>query len=92
MCNELGCLSQVCKTRTVTDTIEFILHRDKPKYRKPTYVRAVCDIQTQKSDTHIKIVTVGRNLVDYLGEISTPTSDLKTMKLHENIVISDIKS
>ena len=33
MYNELGCLSQGCKTHAGTDTIELILHKDKPKYR-----------------------------------------------------------
>ena len=30
--------------------------------------------------------------MDYPGEVSTPTSDLTTMKLHVNITISDVKS
>ena len=39
--NELGRLLQGCKTHAGTDTIEFIIHKDKPKYRKETYVREV---------------------------------------------------
>ena len=31
-------------------------------------------------------------MIDYPGEVSTPTSYLKTMKLHVNIAISELKS
>ena len=31
-------------------------------------------------------------MIDYPGEVSTPTSDLTTMKLHVNSAISDLKS
>ena len=44
MCNELGRLSQGWKEHALTDTIEFILHQDKPKDRRATYVRDVCNI------------------------------------------------
>ena len=36
------------KKNAVNDTINFILHRDKPKDRIATYVRSVCDIRPQK--------------------------------------------
>ena len=48
MCNELGCLSQGWKSHARTDTIEFISHKDKPKNRRATYVRAVCNIRPKK--------------------------------------------
>ena len=48
MCNELGRLSQGWKTHSGTDTIEFIYHKNKPRYRNANYIRAVCDIQLQK--------------------------------------------
>ena len=74
------------------DTIELIFHKDKPKDRSATYVRAVCNIQPQKTDTHRTRLTAGGNLIDYPGEVSTPTSDLTTMKLHINSAISEFKS
>ena len=37
----------------VTDTIEFIFHKEKPKDRRATYSRLVCDIRQQKTETHI---------------------------------------
>ena len=36
-------------------------------------------------------LTKGVNLIEYIGEFITPTSDLIIMKLHVNNVISDIK-
>ena len=92
MCNELGSLSQGWIEHLGTDTIDFIFHKEKPKDLRATYVRAVCDIQPQKTETHRTRLTAGGNLIDYLGEVSTPTSELTTMKLHVNSVISDVKS
>ena len=92
ICNELGRLSQGCQTHAVTGTIYFILHRDKPKYIIATYVRAVCDIIPKKTETHIIRLTAGGNIIDYPGQVSAPTSDLNTMKLHINRSISNIKS
>ena len=74
-----------------TDTNEFIFHKDKPKYRRATYVRAVCDIRPQKTETRSTILTAGGNIIYYPGEVGTPTSDLTTMKLHVNRDISDVK-
>ena len=84
MCNELGPLYQGWKSHAGTDTIEFIFHKDKPKDRKATYVRAVCNIRPQKTETHRTRLTAGGKLIDYPGEVSTPKSDLTTMKLHIN--------
>ena len=55
-------------------------------------MRSVCDIRRQKTHTHRTILNVGGNIIDYPVDISTPTSDLTTMKLHVNIAISDVKS
>ena len=45
---------------------------------------------TPKTETHITRLTAGGKLIDYSGEVSTPTSDLTTMKLHVDITISDV--
>ena len=68
-----------------TDTIEFVFHKNKPKDRRATYVRAICNM------THRTRLTAGVNLIYYPGEVRTPTSDLTIMKLHVNSAISDIK-
>ena len=68
------------------------LHKDKPKNRRETYVRVLYDIRPHKTETHRTRLTSRVNIIDYPGELSTPTSDLTTMKLHVNSTISDIKS
>ena len=90
--NEIGRLYQGWKERVGTNTIKFIFHKDKPKDRRATYVRAVFNIRPQKTDTHRTRLTAGGNLIDFPGEVNTPTSDLTTMKLHVNSAIPDVKS
>ena len=92
MCNELGRLSQGWEKHSGTDIIEFILQKDKPKYRRETYVRKVCNITPQNTENHRTRLTAGGNIIYYTGEVSTPTSDLTNMKLHVNSIVSDIKS
>ena len=75
-----------------TDTIEIILHREKPKYRRSTYVRAVCDIIPQKTETRMTRLTARVNRIDYPVEFSTPTPYLTTMKWHVNSAIYYIKT
>ena len=75
----------------VTDTIYFIFHKYKPKNRRVSYVKAVCDIITHKTETHITRLTSGVNVIYYSVEVSTPKSDLTNMELHVNSSISDIK-
>ena len=55
-------------------------------------MRSVCDIKPHKKETHRTRLTSWRDLIDYSGDVSTPISDLTTMKLHFNSAISDIKS
>ena len=52
---------------------------------------AVCDVRTQKTETHRTKLTTGGNLIYYPGEVSTPISYLTTTKLHVNSAISDVK-
>ena len=47
---------------------------------------------TKKIETHRTRLTAKGNLIDYSGEVSTPTSDLTAMKLHIKSAISDVKS
>ena len=91
MCNKLGHLSQEWKINAGIGDIDFILHKDKSKDIKSTYVRALCDILPQKSETHRTSLIAEGNIIYYPGEFITPTSDLNTMKLNVNSFISDIK-
>ena len=91
MCNGCGHLSQDLNKHALTDTIYLFLRKDKPKDIRAAYVIEVCDIRPHKTETHITRLATGGNLIDYPGEVSTPTSDLTTMKLHVNSTISDVK-
>ena len=45
---------------------------------------------TTKIETHRTRLTAGGNIIDYSGEVSTPTSELTTTKLYVNSSISDV--
>ena len=75
-----------------TDKIEFKFPQGQTRDRKATYMRAVCNIRPQKTDTHQTRITAVGNLIYYPREFRTPTSDLTTMELHVNSAISDVKS
>ena len=55
-------------------------------------MREVLNIRPQKTETHRRRLTVGVNLIDHPGDVSTPTSDLTTIKININSAISDVKS
>ena len=59
MCKKIGRLSQGWGKHAVTDTIEFIFHKDKPKERRTTYVRAVYDFFPQKTETYRTRINAG---------------------------------
>ena len=73
-----------------TNTIFFIHPSKIPKGRKATYARFVCDYRPQKTEKERTRLTVGGNLIDYPGEVSTWTADITTAKLLFNSVISDV--
>ena len=55
----------------------------------PTYGRLVCDIKTNKIETHRTRLTIGGNLIEYPGKKSTATADLITIKCQLNAIISE---
>ena len=79
---KIGRFSQGWGKHAGTYIIEFISHKEKPKDRKATYVRELCDIRPYKKETHRTRLTAGGNLIDYSVDVITPTSDLNIMKLH----------
>jgi hypothetical protein len=87
--NEFGRLAQGIKGRVeFTDAIDFIHFHEKPKDKKATYGRVVCTVRPQKKEQNRTRITVGGNLIDYPGDVSTQTADLTTFKTHLNSVIS----
>ncbi len=59
-----------------------------PKDRTITYIRVVVDHRPQKEDPNHIWITAGGNLIDYPGELTTRTADIRTAKLLWNSVIS----
>eukprot|EP00957_Ditylum_brightwellii_P109662 8364670-Ditylum_brightwellii.AAC.1 len=90
MANELGRLAQGVGNRIKgMDTIIFTKYDQVPQGKLPTHARIVCDIRPQKEETHQTRITVGSNLVNYQGNVSTPTAELSTAKLLFNSVFPE---
>ena len=68
--------------------IFFVKKESIPKNKNITYAIIVCEIRPQKAETHRTRITVGGNLINYEGEVYTPTSDLTTAKVLFNSVVS----
>jgi hypothetical protein len=62
--------------------------RNIPKDRTVTYARIVVDYRPQKADPYRVRVTVGGNLLNVPGDLSTRTAEMTTSKLLFNSVIS----
>jgi hypothetical protein len=88
--NELGRLANGIGTRmkTGTNTIKFIERHHVPSDRTVTYGRIVVSVCPQKAEVKQTRLTVGGNLIDYPGDISTKTAGLITAKVLFNSVIS----
>jgi hypothetical protein len=79
--NELGRLAQGIGNREKgTNTICFIPHSQIPHNRckDVTYGRICVDHRPQKKETNRTRLTAGGNLIDFPGDVSTPTADPTT--------------
>jgi hypothetical protein len=87
--NEFVRLAQVVGYRIeVSNTIFFIPRQVVPKGKIITYGRFVVDIPPNKSETHRVRLTLGDNLIQYPGDVSTRSADLTTSKCLWNSTIS----
>eukprot|EP00804_Cyclotella_cryptica_P024309 CCRYP_020871-RA/>CCRYP_020871-RA protein AED:0.34 eAED:0.32 QI:0/0/0/1/1/1/2/0/475 len=90
MCKELGRLAQGWDGRRGTDTIFFMSHdeiKQIPRDQTVTYARIVVNYRPQKDDPNRVRITVGGNLINYPGELTTRTADLTTAKILWNSTI-----
>lgn len=71
-----------------TDTIKCIKFEDIPTGYKCTYGQIVVDIKDNKLEMYRTWVTVRGNLITYLGSVTTSTSELTTIKMLFNSVVS----
>jgi hypothetical protein len=86
--NEFGRLAQGVGDRVEgSNTFFFILHQAVPKCKIITYGRFVVDIRPNKSEIHRVRLTVGGNLIQYPGDVSTRSAYLTTSKCLWNITI-----
>ena len=90
LANEFGRLSQgVSKIIEGTNTIYFIPKEEVPfKTKKVIYPKIVCNIRPIKAETHSTRITIGGNLLDYAGTLTTPTATITTAKCLFNCVVS----
>jgi hypothetical protein len=91
MCKELRRLATGWEGEQGTETIEFMTIDEIkaiPKDQTITYARIVVDYRPQKKDPNRVHITVGGNLIDYPGELSTRTADLITSKILWNSTLS----
>jgi hypothetical protein len=59
-----------------------------PADRTATYGRIVVEIRPQKKEQERTRLTVGGNLIDYPGDVSTKTAGLSAVKMLLNSVVS----
>eukprot|EP00957_Ditylum_brightwellii_P041841 3169239-Ditylum_brightwellii.AAC.1 len=85
MCCELGHLAQGFKDDTKgTDTVFFLDHqqiKNIPNDWTVMYACIIVDFCPQKQDPYHVRITVGGNLINYLGDVSTTTVDLIASKV-----------
>jgi hypothetical protein len=94
--NEIGRLAQGVGGRIKgTDTINFIEYNKVPIDRRKdvTYGNIQVDYRPQKAEENRTRLTVGGNLlIDFPGDVSTPTADITTTKMVINSTISTPKA
>jgi hypothetical protein len=87
--NEFVRLAQGVSNRiNGANTIFFIPRQAVPKGKIVTYGRFVVDIRPNKPEIHRVRLTVGGNLIQYQGDVSTRSADLTTSKCLWNSTIS----
>jgi hypothetical protein len=74
-----------------TNSIFVMTHKENSRIapnQTVTYACVIVNFQPQKADPHHIWITAGGNLINYLGELSTRTADITTLKLMWNRVLS----
>ena len=84
--NELGRLAQGVGNRiSDTNTIFFIRKYKVPIGRTVTYPQIFSTVHRENDEPNKTQITAGGNLItDYLGTVSTETSELETIKIQWN--------
>ena len=86
--NEFGRLFQGFLDTKGMDVLDWIRHSEIPIHKTVTYPRYTVDIRPEKAEPYRTRITVGGNLLEYLGNVTTHTAGMETIKCHWNIVLS----
>ena len=91
--NEFGRLVQGVGGRIEGTQMIFFIPKSKvPQGRTVTCACFVCDMRPQKEETHRTRLTVGGNLINFPGDVSTKTADLPLVRLFINHILSTPRS
>ena len=73
-----------------TNTCFFIKKGEVPaeRFKDVTYCKFVCNVREQKKEKNRTRATLGGNLVNYPGDVGTPTADMLLFKVLLNSVVS----
>ncbi len=85
LCNGIG-----GRIKNPTNTMFFVNKTDVPqeRFKDVTYGKFVCVVRPQKAEPNRTRLTLGGNLVNYPGEVGTPTADMLLIKIMLNSVVS----
>jgi hypothetical protein len=86
--NEVGRLFQGIRSIPGTETCFFIKLTKIPKNRQITYGKIVCDYKPHKKEKERVRLTVGGDMLDYSGDVTTSTADITTFKTLINSTLS----
>jgi hypothetical protein len=86
--NKCGRLFQGIRYIPGTDTCFFIELKNIPNDSKITYGKIVCDYKPHKKEKERVRLTVGGDILDYLGDVATSTADITTFKILINSTLS----
>jgi hypothetical protein len=70
------------------NTRHFIEFKNIPKYGKITYGKIVCAFKPHNKEKERVRITVGVDIVDYSGEVTTSTADITTFKISISSTLS----
>ena len=92
--NEIDRLARGVHPRMMTgsNTVHFIYLSQKPANRTATYLRTIANYKPQMEDLFLIRFTVSGNMIDYPGNVATPTTELATVNVHLNSVILDVNA
>jgi hypothetical protein len=87
--NEIGRLAQGVRDVKGNDALDFVHLSTIPKNKKVAYANMVCDHRPLKTEKHRVRLTLGGDVLECLGDSSSPAASVIESKLIFNSVVSD---